>query len=362
MGLIKIIIFLSVIFITFLYGVGVGTYKWFPYDEVRMLKWSITSDNRVQSDYDETLNNNLNIEQYISSDLIELREQIKKFIVPELESSVLFIANDNKIKISTNYYGIKSKAILTKNFKNKKRCLRIYIQGHGGNPFDYDYHNELIDDFMEAGCDILSMSMLGRGLNKGTVSFPTRLSKMELNSGQAREHGNYSFFYDEKNPQLDPLSLFLYPHIAIINTTIEKFQYEDVLIMGISGGGWYTVWLSALMPTLDESISYAGSLPLAYRKFGGNRGDWEQIYSKLYHKINYLELYQMMLIDEDGVKKRKATLVYNDDDPCCFANPYALAFQKAVNNNSKFPTIIIDKSDRHLIKPLLIKTIIENKN
>lgn len=362
MRLIKIIIFLSVIFLTFLYGIGVGTYKWFPYEEVRILKWSLTSDNRIKSNYNKTLNNNLKIREYSSSDLVKLREKINKFIVPNKKSIVLFNPSKNKILISTNYYGVKSNAVLTKNSQQDKKCLRIYIQGHGGNPFDYDYHNKLIDNFLEAGCDVLSMSMLGLGLNRGNVSFPIRYSQIELNTNQAREHGNYSFFYDEKNPKLDPLSLFLYPHIAIIDSTINKFQYENILVMGISGGGWYTVWLSALMPNLDAAISYAGSLPLAYRKFGENRGDWEQVYSKLYHQINYMQLYQMMLIDKDGARKRKATLVYNDDDPCCFANPYALAFQKAIKKNTVFPSIIIDKSDKHHIRPKLIESIVDDNN
>ena len=361
MKLIKTIIFFSIIFLTFLYGIGVGTYKWFPYEEVRMLKWSLTSDKRIQSNYNKTLNNNLKIVEYNPSDLIKLRKKINKFIIPDIELQMSFETSDNKIYISTNYYGVKSNAILTKSLKPKNKCLRIYIQGHGGNPFDYDYHSKLVDDFLETGCDVLSMSMLGLGLNSGNASFPIRSSKMELNAKQAREHGNYSFFYDEKNPQLDPLSLFLYPHIAIIDSTINKFQYEDILIMGISGGGWYTVWLSALMPNLNSAISYSGSLPLAYRKFGENRGDWEQVYSKVYHQINYIELYQMMLINNDGIRNRKATLVYNDDDPCCFANPYALSFQKAIKNSPIFPSIIIDKSDRHHIRPQLIKSII-NKN
>ena len=68
--------------------------------------------------------------------------------------------------------------------------------------------------------------------------------------------------------------------------------------MGISGGGWYTVWLSALIPEIKFSLSYAGSLPIEYRKFEGISGDWEQQNSQIYNYVSYWELYKLMTIEE----------------------------------------------------------------
>ena len=169
------------------------------------------------------------------------------------------------------------------------------------------------------------------------------------------------FFYDEKNPNLDPLSLFLYPHMKIIESSIQKFDYKDVSIVGISGGGWYVTWLSALMPQIKKSIIYAGGIPFAFRKYGSMHGDWESTYSNLYNYVNYYNLFQMMLIDDAIDEKRLAFMIYNDRDPCCFSNPYALAFKNSINDNPKFPTIMIDENDKHSMNPSLVFSILRKE-
>jgi hypothetical protein len=129
--------------------------------------------------------------------------------------------------------------------------------------------------------------------------------------------------------------------------------------MGISGGGWYVVWLAALMPEIKKSISYAGSLPMEYRKFRENEGDWEQTGSNLYKKTSYFDLYQLMLINEDGSKIRDGILIYNSNDSCCFMNPYASHFKNLINNDPRFPSIIIDDSNTHTMRPELIFEILK---
>ena len=196
--------------------------------------------------------------------------------------------------------------------------------------------------------------MLGLGLNAGAASFPTRFGKLELTLPQASDHENYSFFYDAFNPHLDPLSLFLYPHLRLIDHLIQKNNYDDISVLGISGGGWYTVWLAALMPELKSSLSYAGSLPFAYRIEREHRGDWEQIHSQLYNAVSYLELYQLMRLDSSGNPTREAWLVYNDNDPCCFANPAASDFKARVEHLSFYPHVVIDSSDSHSMNVSLV--------
>jgi hypothetical protein len=259
-----------------------------------------------------------------------------------------------KIKI----YGLTVSGVLTKAIDSKK-CLRIYIQGHGGDPFKFEYHNELLNSFIEEGCDTLSLSMVGLGLNRSKTSFPTRFGNIRLNEEQAANHRLYSFFYDSSRPQLDPLSLFLTPHYYLINHLIN--EYEDTTILGISGGGWYTVWLAALMPKINRSISQSGSLPNEYRKYIENLGDWEDTQSHVYSTTNYWWLYRLMTIDEEGNPNRNATLVYNSLDECCYRDPSASHFQKQIEIlNWQNLSVIIEIEKEHKMNVGLIKKILQN--
>ena len=85
------------------------------------------------------------------------------------------------------------------------------------------------------------------------------------------------------------------------------------------------------IPNIKFSVSYAGSLPMEYRKFEGVDGDWEQQHSQIYNYISYWELYKLMTLDETGKTNRQAILVYNDQDDCCFYNPYAQHFKSILD-------------------------------
>ena len=90
-------------------------------------------------------------------------------------------------------------------------------------------------------------------------------------------------------------------------------------------------------------------------------GDWESTYSNLYNYVNYYNLFQMMLIDDAIDEKRLAFMIFNDRDPCCFSNPYALAFKNSINDNPKFPTIMIDENDKHSMNPSLVFSILREE-
>ena len=293
--------------------------------------------------------------KFINSTILKRKELINKVVNNEYSNISKEKISNNSEKIITEIYENKINAILTYSSKSKN-CLRIYVQGHGGNPFHYSYHNELLKFFLREGCDFLSMSMLGLGLNEGKFSYPSKYGQIVLNQKMAKEHKNYAFFYDKTNPNLDPLTLFISPHYNIIKSIIN--DYEDVSIMGISGGGWYTVWLSALIPKIKSSISYAGSLPIEYRKFEGVGGDWEQQHSQIYNYISYWELYKLMTINEKGEINRKAFLIYNDEDDCCFYNPYPEHFKNILDElNWNNLNVIIDKNNTHTMNIKLIKKI-----
>ncbi len=338
---------------TFIYGILVGTYQFPPYETLKEVQDIIFDDRarkaRADAEAEAERDAEAKMEAKLSAKILELmanvkdtnkltnlREKLLSKIIDNSNPGYVSAKDSDEGKIlQTSYYGITSKALLS--IANEpKSCLRIYIQGHGGNPLDFDYHNKLKILFLEDGCDVLSMSMLGIGVNEGEASFPTRYGLIELNKEVAKNHEKYADFFDEDNPDLDPLSLFLYPHYKLIKSVIN--EYDDVALMGISGGGWYTVWLSSLIPEVRTSISYAGSLPMPYREWlprlgegidpeRYTDGDWEMYSSRLYSEVGYIDLYQLMALDGKGEFSRKATLVYKDNDVCCWRNPWAAHFK-----------------------------------
>ncbi len=344
----------------FIWGLGIGVYKWFPYSNLQNAKQIFNLNKKKNNIKDISIDEEF-INKYTKTihkeSLLPKREElIEKIIINNNLTNVIHeTINDKSERITTKIYDNKINAILTY-ASEQKNCLRIYIQGHGGNPFSYSYHNKLLKFFVSEGCDFLSMSMTGLGINEGSFSYPSRYGFISLDKEMAKNHKNYSFFYDEDNPKLDPLTLFISPHYKIIKSLTPN--YENISIMGISGGGWYSVWLSALIPKIKFSVSYAGSLPMEYRKFEGISGDWEQQDSQIYNYVSYWELYKLMTLNEKGKINRQAILVFNDKDNCCFFNPYAQHFKLKIDKlNWKNFKVIIDENDKHIMNVNLVKEI-----
>jgi len=359
-----ILIVIIISMFSFIWGAGIGVYKWFPYFYFLEAKQFLISNETENISKNVSIDNSY-IQNHVKSinadSILAKRKGLIERVIPR-ENSIKVTReklNNNSEKIIANIYNNEINSILTHGSKSKK-CLTIYIQGHGGDPFDYSYHNEILRFFSNNGCDFLSMSMIGLGLNKGNFSYPSRYGEINLDKDMAKKHKNYAFFFDNNNPNLDPLTLFIAPHYSIIKSLSS--DYNKISIMGISGGGWYSVWLSALIPEIKFSVSYAGSLPMEYRKFDGISGDWEQQDSQIYNYISYWELYKLMTIDKFGKENRQGILVYNDEDDCCYYNPYAQDFKSKIDKiNWKNFEVIINKSDKHVIDVGLLKKIYQSK-
>ena len=116
-----------------------------------------------------------------------------------------------------------------------------------------------------------------------------------------------------------PYFYFLDPVIATLNLVLSKASYQDVTMMGASGGGWTTLVAAAIDPRITTSVAVAGSLPMQLRTGVCGRaslGDGEQQSHPglLYAKISFLDLY-IMASDGPG---RQHIQVNNQYDTCCF--------------------------------------------
>ncbi len=303
----------------------------------------------------------------ISKGLVELNENLEtvrdrlkeRVILPEdLVKISTEAIDDRQTEISAKLYGINTRAILSK-APESASCLRVYMQGHGGDPFGFKYHEALRDSSNEAGCDFLSMSMVGIGLNTGAVEFPSGKypgQKTRLNWREAHRHGNFFLYHDNTMPERDALSLFLSPHYYTIKSVMDN--YDEVSLLGLSGGGWYTTWMATLIPQVDYAIVYAGSLPMIYRTTEKFFGDYEEMASPTYSDVDYWQLYFLASQTADAGAKRKLFFVFNDQDPCCFMEPAASHFKsvaKEVYDDNV--EVIVDQHTSHEMKVSVVQAI-----
>ena len=110
------------------------------------------------------------------------------------------------------------------------------------------------------------------------------------------------------------LRYFLEPEIVSLNYLLQHTTYQNINMVGLSGGGWTTNLLAAIDPRIKYSFSVAGSMPLYYR-YGGSIGDIEQFLPQLYRDIaGYPDLYVLGAFG----KGRMQVQILNRNDDCCF--------------------------------------------
>jgi hypothetical protein len=119
-------------------------------------------------------------------------------------------------------------------------------------------------------------------------------------------------------PSGSPLKFFLEPVVVSVNylktqSTAGSFPtYQDVSMVGLSGGGWTTTVYAAIDPTVKLSIPVAGTIPL-YLRSGWSVGDTEQTLPPFYQLAGYPDLY---VLGSSG-PGRKQVQVLNRRDDCC---------------------------------------------
>ena len=115
-------------------------------------------------------------------------------------------------------------------------------------------------------------------------------------------------------PSTFGLRFFLEPEIVSLNYLLQHNKYQNVNMVGLSGGGWTTNLLAAIDDRIRYSFSVAGSMPLYYR-YGTSMGDIEQFLPGMYRDIaGYPDLYVLGALG----KGRKQVQILNRHDDCCF--------------------------------------------
>lgn len=117
-----------------------------------------------------------------------------------------------------------------------------------------------------------------------------------------------------------PLQYFLDAPIVALNTYLATYPAPTQLVMmGVSGGGWTATVLAALDPRIQRSIQISGTYPLLLHQVPPTWPgvpDWEQLLPGLTlstAQLDYLDLYLAGV--SDG---RHQIQIHNTADNCCF--------------------------------------------
>lgn len=179
-------------------------------------------------------------------------------------------------------------------------------------------------------------AMLSAGFDVVAISMP------------AEPHGRFA-------TQASPLRPFLEPVALSLNHAMAQKPYNEVVMAGLSGGGWTTVVYAALDSRIHRSYPIAGSWPAYLRALRDNSvGDYEQQLPGL--GVGYLDLY--LLASSEG---REQLQIFNRADPCCFSGELPLTYEAYLRNEAKRLGgsfgMVIDANNQHTLSPGLARLL-----
>ena len=369
-----------VIVIIFSYGIVVGHYHIFPFEILsdfnKMIKnESILDNSRPQIYQDPSQINNL-IQIYSHEDIEAKKILLNNYIWPNddlpfnkmpinystnvqdsLFSDLKSLLQINSFTVEMDHGMNSISYIFLPKISNDK--LIIYHQGHtssslrGPDSHSFEQDKQIIQSFLDKNYSVLIFSMPGNGMNNAPVVDIPHLGKIILNS-----HDHFKLI---ETKTFHPIKFFIEPVIITLNHIEKNYNFESINMMGLSGGGWSTVIISALDDRIQKSYSIAGSFPIWMRSDSSNFGDYEQTIPEFYQIANYEELY---LMSSYGVG-RELILFYNEFDPCCFpGNLYKqfpfedIIIQKLeILEKGKFDVIIDPKQDKHIVSDFTLNKI-----
>ncbi len=229
--------------------------------------------------------------------------------------------------------------------KKPAKKLAIFHQGHDHN-WGSGGGIDTAAFLLGKGYDVLAMQMPLFGDNR-------KFAPMGV--------GSHNDLAKLATRDLEPIRLFLEPVAVALNHAVKQLAPDDVVTIGLSGGGWTTTLYAAIDPRVRLSFPVAGTLP-DYLRVGrpGDRGDWEQYHPDLYKVANYLDLY---VLGASGPGRRQRQ-VLNKYDSCCFWGVGYRTYEKPVRDvtgklSAAAFDVYLDESHRsHLVSPEALKKAI----
>lgn len=185
---------------------------------------------------------------------------------------------------------------------NDNNKLVLLHEGHA-NTFNNNGIDDIADTLLELGYNVCVcyMPLLGQ------------------NTGPASDHDDMA---NREAEGYNPISTYLEPCIRVIN---EYADYDEYIMMGVSGGGWTTMWMTAIETRISKGFDIAGNYPWKWMPAVDvtnpvDRGDYEQGYNSdsstavldfFHDTCSQVDLYLM-------AAQREYYLIRNKIDSCCF--------------------------------------------
>lgn len=228
----------------------------------------------------------------------------------------------------------------------------LFHEGHAG---DFFHRFTLIQACLDRGYAVLGFCMPLMGLNNQPQIDLPRFGRIRLN-----RHEHLALLEPDRG---HPVRYLLEPVVVAVNYLDAECAYDDIAMVGLSGGGWTTTLAAALDPRINLSFPVAGSYPIYLRTFDWRDwGDYEQTVPELFRVANYLELY---VLGAHGPGRRQRQIL-NAGDPCCFGGEgwrtYADVVVQRVHGlgDGVFAVSIDTSHDEHDISPTALGWILED--
>ena len=364
---------IPIIIVAFSYGIVVGLYEYFPYEELnqvkktifdegddgpnntstRLEKFDVSSIIGIETREDLTYKKDSLI-KYIWKDQMptELPTSIEENFIDDNFSDLKNLKQLDKITIEMEY-GVNSIAYFFIPHESNNKLI-IYHHGHAG---DFMLEKNTLAFFLNNGYSIVGFNMPLKGTNNQPVIETSDFGPVKFIS-----HNQFLLLESSK---FSPIKYFVEPIVLSLNYIDENYDFDSYYMVGLSGGGWITVLYSAIDERISESYSVAGSYPLHLRYESKNIGDYEQFNPNIYRISNYLELYTMSSFGDN--RKLVQLFIYND--PCCFQAelydkfPYGNVIQDKLailGDQGKFSVFLDSSTNQHEISDYALSLILDD--
>lgn len=198
--------------------------------------------------------------------------------------------------------------------KTANNRLLIFQMGHSDDILTAG-GRETIRHFLDKGFAVVTLWMPLFGENTRIAKNVPNRGDVDLGTGTEGHNVMSKTIDDDKGCFI---RFFIEPVVVAINHAEAKYDYTDINMTGVSGGGWTTHVAAAIDTRIRLSFPAAGSLPLYLRRGpcpNGSEGDAEQEWPALFEKIASWEDIYVMGGYGPG---RGQVHILNQYDSCCF--------------------------------------------